>query len=368
MKLTDKIKIAAALLLITGSVGILSACGTTNAAEIEAEANARIDDAVVREVRIQTAVSGSVEETITRVSTITAPNTVNLLPKISGQITYLAVEEGHRVTTGQVIARLDAEQIKLASERALAVRDKKIHDRDLAQRQFDANIIGKEELLQANHAADQAERDYQQSVLELEKTEVLSPITGVVSVRHASVGDMVFPGTPIVTITDTVLLEADLLIPQDQIERVTVGDKVIFVPGDNTKRAFAGIVDRISPVIETLSGTIKVVARVVPGQKNVMPGQFVKAHIITGVREDAILIPREAIVIENAMSVVYKVVDGYARRVMIELGYPSVDRIQVIGDIKNGDSIVVAGANGLDDMTRVKILPPLDAALKSLAE
>lgn len=339
-----------------GSVVGLSGCGTTTAAENPTAKGMVAAESALRDVRVSNAVTGEVKELIVRTATLAAPNSVSVLPKISGQIVELAVEEGTPVRAGQLIARLDAPQLQLAAEKARAVRAKAQHDLDLASRQFKAQIINHEEELSYRHRAEQAERDYQQAVIELDKTRVLSPIDGVISRRLVSAGDMVFSGSVIVTIMDPSRLEADVLVPQDQVERVAVGNDVMLFPNGDEARTISGRVERVSPVIETESGTVKVTVRVTAGQRNVMPGQFVKVHLITGTRKNAVLVPREAIVVENAMNVLYKVVDGFARRIPVALGTSSDGKVQVIGDITEGDPVVVVGIAGLDDMTRVRIL------------
>lgn len=359
----NKLTIASIFLLIIGMVFVLTGCESTSVAENRADAmKPTVAENNLRPVRVADAVAGDVQEFILRVTTITAPDTINLLPKIGGQIIYFDAEEGMHVKAGHVIARLEAKKLRLEAEKAKAFRDKTKHDMELALRQYEADVIGKEEYLLNKHQFEQAERDYEQAKLELDKAEIRAPISGVISHKLVSLGDMVFPSSTIVTITDPSRLEADLLIPQDQIDRVKVGNPVIFLAGGDEHRSFKGVVERISPIIEVDNGTIKIVARILPGQRYVIPGQFVKAYIVTGTQRNAVLVPREAIVDENAMSVLYKIVDGYARRIPVEIGFPKDNLIQVKGDIAQGDQVVISGINGLDDMSAVTILPPLNKA------
>lgn len=351
----EKKILAAALLAASAlAVALLSACQTSTAAENEAVL-AQEPAAAQHSVRVAEAVEGDVKVLITRVTTISAPDTVAVLPRIGGQITELKVEEGQRVSAGHVIARLDDLQLRLSEARAKALMEKARTDHDLAARKLAHEIIGEQEYLEYKHAYDQAERDYNAAVVEREKTEIRAPIAGIVSHRHVSLGDTVFASTPIVTITDPAKLQAEILVPQDQVEQVAVGNEVVLNPGGDISRVIAGVVERISPVVETVSGTVKVVVNVPAGQRGVLPGQFVKAHIVTGVREGVTLVPRDAVVIENAMSVIYKVVDGFARRVPVQMGFANGDMVEVIGEVAPGDSVVVAGKNGINDMTRVRI-------------
>ncbi len=346
--------VAALAALAAGSLFILSGCQTSSAAETP-DAGAEVTGVNQHQVRVAEAVSGDVEEKITRVTTITSPESVQILPRIGGQIVRLAVEEGNVVSAGQLLAQLDDKQLRLAEERGAAVLEKARHDEEIGRRKLEKLIIGREAYLELKHIREQAERDYQAAKLEREKMEIRAPFAGVVSHRFVSLGDTVFPSTPLVTITNLSKLQAEVLVPQDQVARVLPGNDVILNPGGDVSRIIKGIVDRISPVVETISGTVKVVVDIPGRQDGVMPGLFVKAHIITGVITGVTLVPRDAIVIENAMSVLYKVADGFARRVPVEIGFSNGDLIQVIGDIAPGEWVVVGGKNGINDMTRVKI-------------
>ncbi len=345
---------AAALLLAFLSLAALSACGTTNAASSATAEGA--DEGAVHPVRVAEATAGDVREFITRVTTISAPDTVEVLPRIGGQIVELLVEEGQRVSAGQLIARLDDTQLRLTEERARAERDKLRYDCEQARRKLDYDIIGEEEYLEALHRYQQAEHDLQRAVFEREKTEIEAPIDGIVCRRHVSLGDTVFTTAPLVTIVDPGRLEAEVLVPQDQIDRVALGNPVVLSIGGDSGRSVSGVVERISPIVETDSGTVRVAVAIPAGQQGILPGVFVRANIITGVQTGVTLVPREAILIENAMSVIYKVIDGIARRIPVEVGFPGAGGIQVRGDIEPGDSVIVAGARGLDDMTRVRVL------------
>jgi len=345
---------AALAALAAGSLFIWSGCQASSAAEAP-EAVSEVSEVSQHQVRVAEAISGDVQEKIIRVTTITSPGSVQVLPRVGGQIVKLAVEEGQRVGAGELIAQLDDEQLRLAERSAAAVLEKARHDEEIGRRKLEKAVIGREEFLELRHECEQAERDSEAARLEREKAEIRAPIAGVISHRFVSLGDTVFPSTPLVTITNLSRLEAEVLVPQNQVDKVAVGNEVILNPGGDASRIIKGIVERISPVVETLSGTIKVVVNIPGSQSGVKPGLFVKAQIITGVLSGVTLVPRDAIVIENAMSVIYKVADGFARRVPVEIGFGDGDLIQVIGDIAPGEQVVIAGKNGINDMTRVRI-------------
>jgi len=353
----NKILLTLSLLIVAALSLGLSGCGTGNAADAAPD-KAEIDmaETFIRDVRTDEAIIGDVEQVVSRVSTITAPDVIELLPQASGQLQALYIEEGSRVTKGQLVAELDNVNQKLAFERAQSTYEKRKYDHEIIQKQVSAKVLGEEELVQAAYLMNQAKSQLESAEVTLNRTRILSPISGVISARHVSEGDMVFPSSSLATIVDNSRLEADVMIPQNQVDEISVGNRVELIPGNDVSRAFKGTVARISPVVDVNNGTVKVTVAIPGKNTNVKPGTFVRVKVITGVLEDVVLIPNRAIVIENAMSVVYKVKEGRALRVPVELGYRNGDFTQAIGDIQVGDTLVVVGHTGLDDMVKVRVM------------
>jgi membrane fusion protein (multidrug efflux system) len=349
--------LAAALILSAGlSTVVLTACGNADAA-VNDKAGAGEEKNSARSVKVVKAASGDVEEIIVRVATITAPDTINVLSEVDGQITALDAPAGRRVERNDRIAQIDDEELRLAEERAEKILEKAKQDFDRAQAKLERQIATREEYLQAKFAYEQALKDYETASFERKRAKVVAPIAGVIIRRYVSLGDTVSRSTPIATLADLSVLETEILVPQDQIDRVGVGNKVILTSAAGPERTVNGTVKRISPVVESGSGTVRVIVDVPNGRAGIKPGLFVKAKIVTGVNKGVTLVPREAVVIENAMSVLYKVVDGLARRISVEVGNSKGDLVQVVGNVKPGDDIIVVGNNGLNDMTPVRVIP-----------
>jgi multidrug efflux system membrane fusion protein len=173
MKINKKIMNLLILAAVAATAMIFTACEGSTSAQPESKAEAK-QPQNQHEVRVEAAYSGDVEEVIARATTIKAPESVELIPRTSGQLVELNVEEGSFVKEGQVVARINDDSQKLAVERAKAAFEKAKHDLKVAKLQLDAKILGKEAYLQDKHTYEQAERDYNKAVIELEKTVVTS--------------------------------------------------------------------------------------------------------------------------------------------------------------------------------------------------
>lgn len=121
-------------------------------------------------------------------------------------------------------------------------------------------------------------------------------------------------------------------------------------------RAFEGKVRLISPVVDAASGTVKVTIEISGGADGLRPGMSASVQMIADRHEDAIMVPKRALVYEGAGEGVFVVRGGMARKVDVRTGYSQGDRVEVVGEIGAGDSVIVAGHEGLRDGAKVRLI------------
>ena len=121
---------------------------------------------------------------------------------------------------------------------------------------------------------------------------------------------------------------------------------------------FAGKISQISPVVDTATGTVKVKVEAIKPPKMVRPGSFVSVNIVRETRNEAVILPREAVIRELRDAHVF-VMDGEkASKRVIELGIEEGANVQVLSGVKPGEKVITAGQGGLKDGSPVKVLEP----------
>jgi membrane fusion protein (multidrug efflux system) len=122
-------------------------------------------------------------------------------------------------------------------------------------------------------------------------------------------------------------------------------------------RAFTGWVKRISPVIDPKSGTFKVTVGV-KGEKpnDLPPGLFVGVRVITDTRNNAVLIPKRAVVYEGGERYVFLVINDHAVKRKLAVGYEDPQNIEAASGIEAGATVIVLGQNGLKDGAAVRMV------------
>jgi len=231
------------------------------------------------------------------------------------------VQEGDRVTAGQILARQESDEPQLALRRARAevqqaqaeLRIAKANFRrnaELAQQKFIAERVKEEsavnvQVLEARLALAQAR---------LSRFEIKAPFSGIVGIRNVSVGDYVKDGADLVNLEDISSVKVDFRVPEKFIDRVQQGQAIEILVDALPGKAFRAQVDAIDPQIDNSGRSALLRGRIAnPGNK-LKPGMFARVKLILDERENAMVVPEEAIVPLGNKVTVWKVVDAKARR------------------------------------------------------
>jgi membrane fusion protein (multidrug efflux system) len=191
---------------------------------------------------------------------------------------------------------------------------------------------------------------------ELSYTEVRAPVRGTITARLVNVGDQVQIGQQLFDIIDFESLVARIYVPEKNLRELKTGLPArIFAPAV-TDEVLPGSVLRIAPVVDPRSGTVKVTVQVgeLPGLR---PGLFVDVQLVTAVHEDALLVPKRALVHDGDLVYVYRLGEGRrAERVRVEPVLADRDFVEPAAALATGDTVVVAGQAGLEDGALVELV------------
>jgi membrane fusion protein (multidrug efflux system) len=184
---------------------------------------------------------------------------------------------------------------------------------------------------------------------------VEAPISGVIASRSIKTGNFVQINTPIFRIVDTSRLEATLNVPERELVTLKAGLPVALVVDALPGKTFKGTVDRVSPVVDSGSGTFRVVCAFT-GDGILQPGMFGRIKIDYDQRADALVVPRVALLEDDGDPAVFVVNGDKTKRVPVKLGYMDGSWAEVREGVKEGEQVVVAGKTALRDGSVVQVL------------
>ena len=331
---------------------VLPGCGGGAPAQAKDDA-AKGPEAIPVEVAVveRRAIAASYANT----ATLEARAESQVVAKTSGVALEVLVEEGQYVRAGQPLVRLDADRARLQAAQSAAQLRKLEANYERARQLAAQQMVSANDLDQLRVDLENARAANRLANLELSYTTVVAPISGVIASRDIKAGNFVQINSPIFRIVDASHLEATLNVPERELAKLKPGQAVELTADALPGKRFAGVVDRVSPVVDTGSGTFRVVARFA-GDGELQPGMFSRLSINYDQRADALVVPREALLEDGGEPALYVVREGTASRVPVQLGYSDGGWVEVRSGLEAGDKVVVAGKAALREGSLVQVI------------
>ncbi len=289
-------------------------------------------------------------------STIATEASVEIHAELGGRVEEVLVEEGDLVTADQILVRLDDEQALIEDRESEVELNHLEGGYKRTEEMFRRRLISTQEYEDKFYQLEQARLRRQKAQLALEHTHIRAPFSGVLTTRNVQVGARV---TPTVKLFDLVKLDdliARVHVPGQYLRDVRVKQQARIESDFLKGMTFEGYVKRISPVVNPESGTFKVTLGVRDRWEHLRPGIFVTARIVTDTHEQAILVPKEAIIYDGADRFVFVVRDSTAHRVKLDAGFENTRYVEARSAIGDTTQVIVVGQNGLKDQARIRIV------------
>ena len=299
---------------------------------------------------------GAVAATYSGTTTLEAAEEATVVAKVGGTVSAIYAEEGRPVHAGDALAQLDDAELRYDAEEAQANYEKKQQEFARSQALFDRKLISADAFDTVKYDLAVLKATYDIAKLNLDHSVIRSPIDGVVAKRLIKVGNTLTPDESVYVVTNFDPLLAVLYVPENALARIRPGQPASLSADALAGRSFTGRVARLSPVVDPQTGTFKVTVEVSHSEHGLAPGMFSRVSITYDVHQNALTVPRAAIITEDGESAVYTVTGGVAHRVPVSLGYADGDKVEITRGLKNGDSVVTLGQNSLKDGTKVAVV------------
>lgn len=329
--------------------------------------------------------------------------------KVAGSLVKIDADEGDRVKRGAVLAlvdpadyelslkltRLKLETAKTGVSRAkLEVRRSKVNlhtmETDLKRIKgvFDKGSFPKQRVDHAKNAYESAaavhaqakvaenEAGNQVSLLEIQvkiaekkvaDCRIRAPFEGVITKRHASVGEWMSTGKSVFTIDSDNPIEIKGHISEKFIGKLSIGMPVrVTIDGVSAfcpqhEIGCEAVVSEIAPVADAKRGTVELTIRMPNEDFRFKPGLYARLQVILNRSQDTLAIPKTCILYEKNQTYVFIINDDKAHRREIQTGIVQGEMIEVISGLESGAKIVSAGQNQLKDNKKVNILNEKEA-------
>lgn len=294
-------------------------------------------------------VTAALPQTLTAVGSLRSDESVVLRPEVAGRVSAILFKEGQRVAKGAPLVRLDTSINDADVQQTRA-------NLTLAKSKYQRAIDLQKQGFVSAQARDEAENNLRiaEAALALSeakfaKTEIKAPFAGVIGLRQISVGDYVKEGADMVNLEAIDPLKVDFRIPEVYVSQLRAGQALEVSLDAQPGRTFSGTVYAVNPLVDAAGRSVVVRAVVRNPDTALHPGMFARVRLVTRDVKNALVVPEQAIVPQGEEQFVFRVVDGRAQRVKVEVGQRRDGRAEVLKGLDRDDVVVTAGQGKIRD-------------------
>lgn len=283
------------------------------------------------------------------VGSLRSRRSVVLRPEVSGRITQLNFTDGQRVRKGQVLVQFD-DQLPLAqvqqsqAELSIAQANQKRNQELVAQ-----NFVSQRSLDESAAALQVAQAKLALAKATAARLKIIAPFDGIAGIRLVNPGDYLKDGADIVNIEDIDALFVDFRLPERFQNKLRRGQTALVDMDALPGRKYTAVVQAIDPLIDANGRSVAVRACIDNRQLQLRPGMFARVNAVFGERDNATVIPEEALVPQGNSQFVIKLLPGQdaatwtTRRVPVQVGIRQPGKVEITAGLQAGDTVVTTG-------------------------
>ena len=320
------------------------------------EEGAKAQGPAVKDVKAEAFIvkEKSLDETLKIPGSLLAFEETEIHPEVAGKIVSLNIKEGSNVSKGTILAKIYDEDLQ-AQLRKLKVQLQIAENNEKRQSELlNVKAIGQQEyntnLLEVNNL----KADIEILQTNIKKTQIVAPFSGRLGFRNISMGAYVTPQTILTTLSQVDQLKLEFSLPEKYINAINIGKEIKFTTADAGK-VFAAKIFATESSVEANTRNLKVRALVNLHDKRLTPGAFAEVNIAMNQRENAIMVPSQAVVPQarDKKIIVYK--NGTANFQTVTLGLRDSSNVEILSGLNKGDTIITTGLMSIKPGGRIKL-------------
>ncbi|WP_461784018.1 efflux RND transporter periplasmic adaptor subunit [Prosthecobacter sp.] len=271
--------------------------------------------------------------------------------KVSGRVLEYTATPGALVKAGDLLARLDVQEIQAKVDQARAMLDQAKRDFDRQKQLIASNATTRQEFDATEARVKISTGAVSEAETMMSYAKVTAPFDGVVTRKLADVGDLAMPGKPLLEIEAPTSLRVEADLPEAILDRVKLGEKMAV----RLAKVIEGTVSEISPVADPVSRTFNVKLDL-PATEGLRTGQFGRVSVPVA-EVKLLLVPQSAVLKRGQMELVFVAQNGKAALRLVKTGKMLEDRVEVLSGLEEGEQVIVSETAQLTDGQPVTIQP-----------
>jgi RND family efflux transporter MFP subunit len=406
-----------AILLIAGTYFLIIKKGTLKSGNLSEEAaqaagsaassdfaSGTQSEAVPLPVKVVPAHRGDLVMTLNSPGEAYTEKRIMVKAEVSGVVKNLYAREGKHVKEGELLVEIDDRQYALELEKLQATRMKYLSDvflekqfaggekeaskatldkLDKVQAEYDKVAAAFQKGLVAQAELERAQKDYELALIEagrkkdeimassknltqteidvkisrmrLDKTRIRAPFTGIISDIKISPREHIDAGRELFLLVDISRIKVKAKVLESEIGKMREGREVDLRFSAYPGKIFKGVVEAVSPVVNTDDRTCTVYIGVSNVAEEIRPGMHAEVEIAADIYTGRLLVPQEAILTRSGRRLVFVVEEGLAKWRYVEIGVENEKFAEILDGIKEGEEVIVEGHFTLAHDAKVSI-------------
>jgi len=288
--------------------------------------------------------------------TFAANQDLTLSAENSGRVSRVLVDEGSRVSKGQIVARIDAELLNVDVETAQANYQTAVKDLERYESSFKTGGVTQQQLDNARLNVSTSRARLQSANRKSGDANIKAPISGIINKRFIEQGSFVNAGTQLFEIVDVSKLKLKVTVNENQVVNLKIGDKVSIKSNVFPKSSFSGKVSFIAPKADN-SLNFPVEIEVSNNAGSELKAGMYGTAVFDFADQDAVLtVARTAFVGSVNSNKVYVLDGNKAKERQVISGRTFGNRVEVLEGLKEGETVITSGQINLVDGTEVQAI------------
>jgi membrane fusion protein (multidrug efflux system) len=372
--MNESYRTSSKILAVATAVALLAVAACKGGAAAEADSTAA-EATTIGVENIAVVVNGVLQSGPTVSGALMPEREAAVRAQVGGSVLQTYVDQGQAVRAGQTLARIEAGGLQDVFLSARAGVTAASNNADIARRELArsekllaAGAIAERDIEQARRsaiAANAALADARARLATAQKqvgnTVITAPISGVISDRQVSVGDVVQPGALLFSVVDPSSMRLEGSVPAEQLSQVRLGAPVTFMVNGYPGRTFAGKVTRVNPTADPATRQVRIVISIPNAEGRLVGGLFANGRLASE-SHSGMIVPASAVDSRSNVPAVYRIKAGKVERVPVQLGLrdDGAEKIEIASGVQVGDTLLLGAAQGITAGTIVKVSTPSD--------
>ena len=342
-------------------VGLTAGCGKSD--KKKAGESTESEGPRVEKVRTEPVVKQEIERDVECTAVLEGYETMNVSPSLTGIIEKRFKDVGDHVSTGDLLVRMDQNQL-IQAKLNLA-------NLETEMKRMDALLAGGNVTQQTY---DKTKMGYEQAKQQVEflqnNTFFKATFPGVVSARNYESGELFNGARPILTVVQLNMLKAIIDVPEAYFPKIKAGMKLNIISDIYPDTKFPAVIETIYPTVDAATHTFQCKVKIPNGSMKLRPGMYVHTAVNVG-KVKVLAVPYQSVLKLTGSNERYLFLNenGFAKRVTVEAGQRFNRYVEVISDeVVEGGQVVTQGQARLIDGIELQVMDgnyEEEAAIKS---